>query len=163
MPSCESFFATGQAADLAQQTGLGQSPCMNWVTIIHILSVMGWMTSIFAVPRALIYWRREWDRIGEFGPLGDLTIRLYRFSLGLGVIAIGTGLWLAHWWGWPAWTHLKIALVLGLVAHYGWTGRLVLRARKGTFTESDRFLRIFNEISVLVVIAVLWAVTVKPF
>jgi len=43
---------------------------MNWVSIIHILCVMGWMTSIFAVPRALIYWRREWDRIGEFGPLG---------------------------------------------------------------------------------------------
>ena len=69
---------------------------MDWVKIIHILCVMGWMTSIFAVPRALIYWRREWDRLGEFGPLGDLTIRLYRFSLGLGVIAIATGLYLAH-------------------------------------------------------------------
>lgn len=136
---------------------------MDWVKIIHLLAVMGWVTSIFAVPRALIYWHREWDRLGEFGPLGDLTIRLYRFSLGLGVIGIATGLLLAHWWGWPAWTHLKTALVLALAAHYGWTGRLVLRARKGTFTESDRYLRIFNEISVLGVIAVLWAVVVKPF
>ena len=67
---------------------------MHWVKIIHILCVMGWMTSIFAVPRALIYWRREWDRLGEFGPLGDLTVRLYRFSAGLAVIAILTGLWL---------------------------------------------------------------------
>lgn len=136
---------------------------MDWVKIIHLLAVMGWVTSIFAVPRALIYWHREWDRLGEFGPLGDLTIRLYRFSLSLGVIGIATGLLLAHWWGWPAWTHLKTTLVLALAAHYGWTGRLVLRARKGTFTESDRYLRIFNEISVLGVIAVLWAVTVKPF
>lgn len=136
---------------------------MDWVKIIHILCVMGWMTSIFAVPRALIYWRREWDRLGEFGPLGDLTIRLYRFSLGLGVIAICTGLWLAYQWGWPVWTHVKIALVLALAAHYGWTGRLVLRARKGVFTESDTYLRIFNEISVFAVIAILWVVVAKPF
>ncbi len=136
---------------------------MDWLKIIHILCVMGWMTSIFAVPRALIYWKREWDRIGEFGPLGDLTIRLYRFSAGLGVIAIGTGLWLSHTWGWPSWTLLKLTLVLALAAHYGWTGRLVLRARRGIFTESDRYLRIFNEVSVFGAIAVLWVVVVKPF
>ena len=136
---------------------------MDWIKIIHLLCVMGWMTSIFAVPRALIYWKREHARLGEFGPLGDLTIRLYRFSAGLAVIALITGLWLAHLWGWPAWTHLKITLVLALAAHYGWTGRLVLRARRGVFTESDRYLRIFNEISVFGAIAILWVVVVKPF
>lgn len=136
---------------------------MAWVKIIHILCVMGWMTSIFAVPRALIYWKREWQRLGEFGPLGDLTIRLYRFSAGLAVIAFATGMWLAHDWGWPSWSLLKLTLVLALAAHYAWTGRLVLRARRGVFTESDRYLRIFNEISVFGAIAILWVVVVKPF
>ena len=136
---------------------------MAWVKIIHILCVMGWMTSIFAVPRALIYWKREWQRLGEFGPLGDLTIRLYRFSAGLAVIALATGLWLAHDWGWPSWSLLKLTLVLALAVHYAWTGRLVLRARRGVFTESDRYLRIFNEISVFGAIAILWVVVVKPF
>jgi len=124
---------------------------------------MGWMTSIFAVPRALIYWKREFAQRGEFGPLGDLTIRLYRFSAGLGVIALLTGLWLGAQWGFPAWVWLKLMLVLALAAHYGWTGRLVLRARRGIFTESDRFLRIFNEVSVFGAIAILWVVVVKPF
>ncbi len=136
---------------------------MNWVKIIHLLCVMGWMTSIFAVPRALIFWKREYARLGEFGPLGDLTIRLYRFSAGLGVIALITGIGLAASWGFPAWVWLKLTLVLALAAHYGWTGRMVLRARRGVFTESDRFLRIFNEISVVAVIAILWVVVVKPF
>ncbi|MBV2359592.1 CopD family protein [Thalassococcus sp. CAU 1522] len=136
---------------------------MAWVKIIHILCVMGWMTSIFAVPRALIYWKREWARLGEFGPLGDLTIRLYRFSAGLAVIAVLTGLWLGWWLGWPGWVHLKLALVVALAVHYAWTGRLVLRARKGVFDESDLFLRIFNEISVIGAIAVLWVVVVQPF
>lgn len=124
---------------------------------------MGWMTSIFAVPRALIYWKREFAQRQEFGPLGDLTIRLYRFSAGLGVIALITGIWLAANWGFPTWAWLKLALVMALVAHYAWTGRMVLRAKRGVFTESDRFLRIFNEISVVGVIAILWVVVVKPF
>lgn len=137
---------------------------MDWVKIIHLLCVMGWMTSIFAVPRALIYWKREWARTGEFGPLGDLTIRLYRFSLGLGVIALATGLWLGiSVWSMAPWVWVKLTLVLLLAAHYGWTGRMVLRARKGVFTESDKYLRIFNEISVFGVIAILWVVVVKPF
>ena len=137
---------------------------MDWVKIIHLLCVMGWMTSIFAVPRALIYWRREWQRLGEFGPLGDLTIRLYRFSAGLAVIALVTGLWLA-WsvWGFAPWVHLNLTLVALLAAHYVWTGILVARARRGEFRESELFLRIFNEISVIGVIAILWAVVVKPF
>ncbi|MFZ7090884.1 CopD family protein [Primorskyibacter sp. 2E233] len=136
---------------------------MTWVKIIHILCVMGWMTSIFAVPRAIIYWKREYEKLGENGPLGDLTYRLYRFSAGLAVIAFITGLWYAHWLGWPAWVHLKITLVLLLLGHYLWTGRLVKRAQQGIFTESDLYLRIFNEVSVIGTIAILWVVVAQPF
>jgi putative membrane protein len=137
---------------------------MDWIKIIHLLCVMGWMTSIFAVPRALIYWRREWDQLGRFGPLGDLTVRLYRFSAGLAVIAIATGLWLAFAvWGFPHWLHLKLMLVILLAVHYIWTGILVQRARRGIFAHSDLYLRIFNEISVIGVLVILWAVVVKPF
>ncbi|MBL4626483.1 MAG: CopD family protein, partial [Roseicyclus sp.] len=57
----------------------------------------------------------------------------------------------------------KIAIVALLAAHYGWTGRLVLRARKGIFTESDRWLRVYNEISVLAAIGALILVVFKPW
>ena len=136
---------------------------MDWVKIIHLLCVMGWMTSIFAVPRAIIYWKREHAKLGENGPLGDLTYRLYRFSFGLGIIAILTGTWYGLWLGWPAWLHLKVTLVALLAAHYLWTGRLVRRAQRGVFTESDMYLRIFNEVSVFGTIAILWVVVAQPF
>lgn len=136
---------------------------MDWIKIIHLLCVMGWMTGIFAVPRAIIFWKKEFAATGEFGPTGDLTIRIYRFSLGLGVIAILTGLILAFHWNWAAWIHAKLAMVALLAAHYGYTGRLVLRARRGVFSESDMFLRIFNEVSVLGTLVILYLVVVKPF
>jgi putative membrane protein len=149
---------------LAPRAAKGHPSRMDWLKIIHILCVMGWMTSIFAVPRALIYWKREHAKLGGFGPLGDLTIRLYRFSAGLGVIAVATGLWLG-WqvWSFAPWVHVKLTLVLLLALHYIWTGVLVRRAKRGEFRESDLFLRIFNEISVVAVIAILWVVVVKPF
>lgn len=136
---------------------------MDWIKVFHLLCVLGWMTGIFAVPRAIIFWKREYARLGEFGPTGDLTIRIYRFSLGLGVLAILTGLWLGGLWGMPNWVWAKLGLVSVLAAHYAWTGRLVLRARKGIFTESDMWLRIFNELSVLGAIGVLIIVVFKPF
>jgi len=137
---------------------------MDWVKIIHILCVMGWMTSIFAVPRALIYWKRDFAKTGDNGPLGDLTYRLYRFSAGLMVLALITGIWLgAAVWGFAPWVVVKLALVLILLGHYMMTGGMVMRAKRGEFRESDFYLRVFNEISVLGVIAILWVVVVKPF
>lgn len=124
---------------------------------------MGWMTSIFAVPRALIFWKREYANMGEMGPLGDLTRRLYRFSAGLMVIALITGLALGGLWGFAPWVWIKLGLVGLLVLHYMMTGAMVVRAKRGEFRESDMYLRIFNEISVFGVIAVLWVVVVKPF
>lgn len=137
---------------------------MDWLKILHLLCVFGWMASVFAVPRALIYWRRDFALTGVAqGPLGDLTFRLYRFSAGLALIGVALGLWLAALWGWPAWTHLKTALVLLLAGHYAWTGRMVAQARAGVFLRSDRWLRVFNEASVVVFLGILWAVVVKPF
>ena len=136
---------------------------MDWLKIVHILCVMGWMTSIFAVPRALIYWKRDFAAHGVDGPLGDLTFRLYRFSAGLGVIALATGLWLAWSWSFAPWVLVKMGAVALLAVHYGMTGMMVARARRGEFRESDKWLRIFNEISVFGVIGILWLVVVKPF
>ena len=140
---------------------------MDWVKIIHILAVMGWMTSVFAVPRALIYWKRDHIKAGGLGPdispIGDLTSRLYRFSAGLMVIALVTGIWLGTAvFAFAPWVWVKLALVTLLFIHYMLTGGMVIRAKKGEFRESDMYLRIFNEISVLGVVAILWVVVAKP-
>jgi putative membrane protein len=58
---------------------------------------------------------------------------------------------------------VKLTLVAALAGHYVWTGVLVARAKRGIFRESDVYLRIFNEVSVIGAIAILWVVVVKPF
>lgn len=136
---------------------------MIWIKIVHILCIMGWMTGIFAVPRALIFWHREFSATGTGGPAGELTIRLYRFSALLGVIGICTGLWLAWQLQFPLWSLIKLGLVGLLLAYYVYTGLLVKQAHGGIFTKSDKFLRIFNESSVLLVILILYLVVAQPY
>jgi len=136
---------------------------MIWVKVIHVLCVMGWMTGVFAVPRALIFWRREFEQHGPGGNTGQLTIRLFRFSSLLGILAIIFGLWLASDVEFPVWVWVKLALVGLLVGHFIYTGLLVKKAHEGVFEKSDRFLRFFNEVSVFVVIAILYVAIAKPF
>ena len=80
------------------------------------------------------------------------------------MIALISGLWLG-WavWEFAPWVWVKLGLVTLLAAHYVWIGILVVRARRGEFRESDVFLRVFNEVSVIGVIAILWVVVTKPF
>ena len=124
------------------------------------------MTGIFAVPRAIIFWKREYAATGAFGPTGDLTIRIYRFSLGLGcdrhphrpLGSGGTG-------DYPLWVLDQAGGLVALLAGPLWLDRATgaaARAR-GSLTESDMWLRIFNEISVLGAIGVLIIVVFKPF
>jgi putative membrane protein len=115
-------------------------------------------------PRGLIFWKREYAATGAFGPAGDLTVRVYRFSLGLGVVAILSGLWLFWWWSFPLWAWTK----LGCRHAPGGPLRLdraadPARPERGIFDESDFWLRVFNEISVLGAIGVLILVVFKPF
>jgi putative membrane protein len=65
--------------------------------------------------------------------------------------------------GFPIWSLVKLGVVALIAAHYVWTGRLVIRAKAGRFEESDFYLRVFNEISVIAVIGVLWLVVTRPF
>jgi putative membrane protein len=53
--------------------------------------------------------------------------------------------------------------VAGLASHYAYTGKMVSAAKQGQFPRSDRWLRVFNEVSVFGAIGVLWLVVVKPF
>jgi putative membrane protein len=91
-------------------------------------------------------------------------VRVYRFSLGLGVVAILSGLWLFWWWSFPA-------LGLDEAGRRDASGGPLrldraadpARRKRGIFDESDLWLRVFNEISVLGAIGVLILVVFKPF
>jgi len=134
----------------------------EFLKICHIVLAMGWVTGVFVAPRGIIYAKKE-VRVGQpQGPAYELTVRTYRFSAVLGTIAIGLGLMLGYWLGWPTWTGFKMAFAAVLCGHYLLTGILLHRLRKGLEVPSDILLRIWNEASVLLVVGIVAVVVVRP-
>jgi putative membrane protein len=139
---------------------------MLWVKALHIVFVTSWFAGLFYLPRILV----NLAMVRGPGPERDRLLlmggKLYRFMTPLGVLAIVFGLWLLYGYGiglGAAWMHVKLALVLGLIGYHGWCGRLLADFRRGRNTHSHVWYRWFNEAPVLVLLASVILVVVKPF
>ena len=79
------------------------------------------------------------------------------------VLAVVFGLWL--WLGFGisgGWLHAKLALVLLLLAYHLYCGRLLADFKHDRNRHGHVYYRWFNEIPVLILIAVVILVVVKP-
>ena len=76
-------------------------------------------------------------------------------------IAFGLWLWLGYGFS-GAWLHAKLALVAVLVAYHAWCGKLMLDFRADRNTRTHVWFRWFNEFPVVVLVASVILVVVKP-
>jgi protoporphyrinogen IX oxidase len=60
------------------------------------------------------------------------------------------------------WMHLKMPLVALLVGYHAWCYRLMLTLREGRPAPSQRWLRLFNEVPALLLVAIVVLAVVKP-
>jgi putative membrane protein len=131
---------------------------------LHMVFVIAWMATVFYLPRILVNIREAGDEPAVKARLELMGRRLYKFGHNMfGMAAIfGVVLWLYfHVTG--GWLHAKLALVAVLLAYYIWSGRLLKRSVAGGTLPSAKTLRIFNELPVLVLLAIVFLVVAKPF
>jgi putative membrane protein len=134
-----------------------------WIKTLHILCVMAWLAGVFYLPRIFVNYAEAKVAGEATARLAGMGWRLWRFATILGVFAIlfGSILWL--WYGVGGrWLHWKLALVLLLVAYHALCGRMAIRMQKGALEGAPLFFRVFNEVSVLIVFAILVFAIVKP-
>ncbi len=140
-----------------------QEALVLWVKTFHVLTVMAWLAGVFYLPRLFVNYaeaRREGEPTSR---LTGMARRLFRFSSILAVFAIFFGMILWTVYGVDGrWLHWKLVFVLALIAYHLYCGVLLRRMMAGTLTASPLQFRIFNEISVLIVTAILIFVIVKP-
>ena len=94
--------------------------------------------------------------------------KLMRFTTLLMVPAVGLGLWLwlGYGIGWGpgnGWMHAKLAIVVLVLAYHHACGVQLRQFVAGTNHRSHRWFRWFNEAPVLMLLAVVVLVVVKPF
>lgn len=138
---------------------------MLWLKAFHIIFVVSWFAGLFYLPR--IYVNLAMVPAGSNAERERLLLmarKLYRFVTPIGLLATVLGLWL--WFGYGfggGWLYAKTALVVGLWGYHGICGRLLKDFAAGRNAKSHVWFRFFNEVPVLVLVAVCILVVVKPF
>ena len=138
---------------------------MLWVKSLHIIAMITWFAGLFYLPRLFVYHALTRDSIGS-ERFKVMERKLYVGIMTPGaVLTIASGLWL--WLGYGiggGWLHAKLALVLILIAHHVWLGKLMVDFRHDRNRHGDVFYRWINEIPALpALIGIVLLVVLKPF
>lgn len=135
------------------------------VKSLHIWMVVSWFAGLFYLPRIYVNLAMvPADSQAERERLLLMAGKLYKFMTPLGILAVATGLWMWFAYGFSgAWLHAKTTLVAGLAVYHLYCGRLLGHFNQGRNSRSHVWFRFFNEIPVLVLLAVIFLVVLKPF
>ena len=140
---------------------------MLWIKAFHIVFVASWFAGLFYLPRIYVNMAQESDP-AVLKTLAGMARRLYRFMTILAIPAILLGLWLYIQYGigrgpGNGWMHAKLFFVLLIIGYHHGCGVLLRKFEQGANRRSHVFYRWFNEIPVLMLVAVTVLVVVKPF
>ncbi|KAK3596094.1 hypothetical protein CHS0354_027364 [Potamilus streckersoni] len=134
---------------------------------IEVLPVVApdnpWMSAIFYMPRILVHYSEGLSAGEDVRRLAIMGKKLYRFGTGLAVLGITSGsiLWLYYGIG-GNWMNIKLGAVALLIGYHTFCIREFKRIARGGIPYSGKFYRIYNEISVLLLLLILIMVIMKP-
>jgi putative membrane protein len=140
---------------------------MLWAKAFHIVFIASWFAGLFYLPR--IYVNLAMVPAGSTAERERLLLmarKLLRFTTMLAVPAIALGLWL--WLGWgigrgSGWLHVKLAAVVLVIAYHAACARILRQLEAGSSTRSHVWFRWFNEVPIVLMVAIVLLVVLKPF
>ena len=142
---------------------------MLWVKSLHIVFVASWFAGLFYLPRIFVNLALvPPGSVAEHARLILMARKLQRFMTILAVPALAFGLWLYLGYGigrgpGNGWMHAKLAVVALSLGYHHACGRVLANFVAGRNTRSHVWLRWFNEAPVLLLLAAVILVVVKPF
>jgi len=137
-----------------------------WFKAFHVIFMVAWFAGIFYLPRLFVnHAETNSSEISE--QLKGMEKRLLYFITPFAVLTIILGLILIYtygsaWFAAAKWLHIKLTLVILLLAYHGYCFKLVSTFQQDKNTRSGKFYRIFNEVPVLALFAVIILAYVKP-
>lgn len=145
-----------------------------WVKSFHLLTVVTWLVSVFALPVVLMFLSEAQSDVVGRERLQRLGRRMYWWGHNLFGIAVvfGIALW-QGWRLWPMtlpnlvgpryWLHAKLTLLLLLLGYFVWAGRRLKGNIAGKPLPAIATLRALNFLPALLLLAIIFLVLAKPF
>lgn len=140
---------------------------MLWVKAFHIIAVICWFAAIFYLPRLFVYHAMSEDRV-SIDRFKIMERKLYRGIMTPSMIAVVIlGGWLMsnnlNYYLSQGWIHAKLTLIAVLIAYHFYCGKIMMQFREDKNTRSHKFYRVFNEIPVFLLVAIVILAVVRPF
>ena len=141
---------------------------MLWVKAFHVVFMVTWFAGLFYLPRLYVYHAMA-DDAASIERFKIMERKLYYGIMTPGaVITVVLGLWMLWdyawaWYGDTTWLRLKLALVAVLIGYHWHCGQLLKDFKLDRNRRSHVFYRWYNEFPVLILIAIVILVVVKPF
>lgn len=140
---------------------------MLWIKAFHVIAVVCWFAGLFYLPRLFVYHSTTTDDAGHerFIVMARKLYRGIMWPSMLATLALGIWLLILEWSAWrgQGWIHAKLTLVALLVVYHLCCGVFRVQLAERRCRRSPLFFRIFNELPVLALIAIVILVVVKPF
>jgi putative membrane protein len=136
---------------------------MLWIKAFHIIFMVTWFAGLFYLPRLFVYHAMSDDAVS----IERFKIMERKLFFGImtpgAVLTIVFGLWLWLGYGFHgAWLHWKLALAGVLIAYHLYCGKLLADFRADRNRHGHVFYRWLNEFPVVLLIAIVLLVTLKP-
>lgn len=140
---------------------------MAWVKAFHVVFMVTWFAGLFYLPRLFVYHAECTDEPGH-RRFCTMERRLLAIMTVGAAATVGFGVWLLVGWWLPAlsdagWLHVKLVLVVALLAYHAWCWRLVRAFRERRNARGPRWYRWFNEVPGVLLVAIVVLAAVKPF
>jgi putative membrane protein len=142
---------------------------MNTVLLfkaLHVFFMVAWFAGIFYLPRLFVYHAMTEERSNS-SMLKIMERRLLFFVTPFAILTAVFGFALMYIYGreWiklSIWLHIKLTLVLFLYIYHGYCFKLLADFKHDRNKRSDRFYRIFNELPVILLLAIIMLAVMKP-
>ncbi len=138
-----------------------------WVEAFHVISVVCWFAGLFYLPRLFVYHAMAGDsssherfKVMERKLFWGITTPSMVATLAFGAWMVAL---VPHYYLSAGWFQAKLALVALLVAYHIACLVFLRQFRDDRNTRSHVFYRWFNEAPVLLLVAIVILVVVKPF
>ena len=136
---------------------------MLWYKTLHIIFMITWFAGLFYLPRLFVYHATSNDEIS----INRFKIMERKLFWGImtpgGILTIIFGIYLIQFHEFLLWLEVKIFLVALLGIYHMWCGKIMYDFKNNRNSHGHVWYRVFNEVPVLLLVAIIYLVVFKPF
>jgi protoporphyrinogen IX oxidase len=139
-----------------------------WLKAFHLIFMVTWFAGLFYLPRLFVYHAMTADAV-SIERFKIMERKLYWGITTPGMIlTLVFGIWMLVDYAWDlygssGWLHLKLTLLVLLVAYHVLCGKWLMDFKFDRNRRSHIFYRWMNELPVIFLIAIILLATLKPF